>query len=161
MLHQSLQSSQTLGQFFERLYTIWSKCLRTYWTPVRCLDIDAEPRFNGVDRSFPPAETSGTRGGVVGFGLPAFGGVGVRLSMIKSGRLDTELTTKTPSEAARTPNKVTCNHVWPIVVSSRLGARSPDLIPLERTVHVVLIDRLTQPWHDFHVPISLLWAWAW
>ena len=54
--------------------------------PVRCSNIDAEPRFDGVDRSSPPAEASSTRRGVVGSGLPAFGGVGVRLIMIKSGR---------------------------------------------------------------------------
>ena len=31
MLHQSLQSSRTLGQFFERLYVLWSAvgCLLT------------------------------------------------------------------------------------------------------------------------------------
>jgi hypothetical protein len=63
---------------------------RTYRTPVRCSDVDAEPRFDSVDWSFPPAETSSTRRGVIGCGLTGLGGVGVRLSMIKSERLNTE-----------------------------------------------------------------------
>jgi hypothetical protein len=34
---------------------------RTYRAPVRYSDVDAEPRFDGVDRSFPLAEASSTR----------------------------------------------------------------------------------------------------
>jgi hypothetical protein len=63
---------------------LYKQMFRTYRTLVRCSDADAEPRFDGVDWSFPPAETSRTRRGVIGCGLTALGGVGVRLSMIQS-----------------------------------------------------------------------------
>jgi hypothetical protein len=66
--------------FSDRVYYT-ERMFRTYRAPVRCSEADAEPRFDGVDWSFLLVAMSRTRRGVVG-SLTAFGGVGVRLSMI-------------------------------------------------------------------------------
>jgi hypothetical protein len=72
-----------------RLVSILNKQMfRNYQTLVRCSDADAEPRFDSVDWSLPPVETSNTRRGVVGCGLTTLGGVVVLLSMIKSERAE-------------------------------------------------------------------------